>query len=132
FPPEPPREASRCVICTHQRQRCLPECIFAPHFPPSKAKECYNCIKLFTVNGMRHILENMPPQIRGPCIASLIVEAETRYRLPENEEVGGDFGVSNAVSQIHSVQQRIKLLEAELKTTKEQIATLQQDRDWSD
>ncbi|XVF87398.1 hypothetical protein PTKIN_Ptkin18bG0117100 [Pterospermum kingtungense] len=64
-----------CAACKHQRKKCESTCVFAPHFPASRANQFKEVHKIFGVKNMTGILENLNEEQKIRAVQSLEWEA---------------------------------------------------------
>ncbi|XP_050216261.1 LOB domain-containing protein 24-like [Mercurialis annua] len=103
-----------CAACKHQRRKCPPDCILAPHFPGNgPPKDFENAHKLFGVSNMVQALKKIPDlNLRNEAAKSMVYQANARARYP----VGGCRSV------LDQLQNEITKSEMELQSLTTQIA----------
>ncbi|MCL7034311.1 hypothetical protein MKW94_014683 [Papaver nudicaule] len=91
--PMPSNERS-CGACRYKRQKCLPQCPFAPFFPPNKKEDFQNIVKVYGgANFMK--LVNLAEPHKHLAADSMIFEANARISDPVN----GLAGIVDTLSQ---------------------------------
>ncbi|XP_058776193.1 LOB domain-containing protein 12-like [Vicia villosa] len=71
-----------CAACTHQRKKCLKDCLLAPYFPAHKPKMFHNAHSLYGVSNMVRILNELPKEKRDLAMRTLIYESNVRKIYP--------------------------------------------------
>ncbi|WMV35438.1 hypothetical protein MTR67_028823 [Solanum verrucosum] len=99
---------SPCAACKFLRRKCLPCCIFAPHFPPEEPHKFANVHKIFGASNVTKLLNEVLPHQREDAVNTLAYEAEARVRDP----------VYGCVSAITFLQRQVERLEKELDAAK--------------
>lgn len=82
----------------------MPDCIFAPHFPPEDPQKFANVHKIFGASNVTKLLNDLLPHQRDDAVNSLAYEAEARVRDP----------VYGCVGAISFLQRQVERLETEL------------------
>lgn len=95
---------SPCAACKFLRRKCVPGCIFSPHFPPEEHTKFVNVHKIFGAGNVTKLLSSLPPHLRDDAVNSLSYEAEARVRDP----------VYGCVAGISFLQRQIERLQKEL------------------
>ncbi|XP_022723742.1 LOB domain-containing protein 2-like [Durio zibethinus] len=72
---EPLNSRHACAACKHQRKKCEKDCVFASHFPATRANYFREVHKIFGVKNATSILENLSPHDRKRAVESLEWEA---------------------------------------------------------
>ncbi|OMP11382.1 hypothetical protein CCACVL1_00553, partial [Corchorus capsularis] len=101
-----------CAACKYQRRKCNPNCILAPFFPPSRAKDFLNAHKLFGVSNIKKSIETLDPPQRAIAMKSIIYQANMRASDP----VGGCY------RYIFELQSQIEWITAELNLVNQRLA----------
>ncbi|XP_047312775.1 LOB domain-containing protein 36-like [Impatiens glandulifera] len=104
---------SPCAACKFLRRKCMPECVFAPYFPPDNPQKFSNVHKVFGASNVSKILNDLSPNNREDAVSSLAFEAEFRLRDP----------VYGCVGLISSLQKRISQIQQNLHVAKKELAT---------
>ncbi|KAL1814658.1 hypothetical protein ACET3Z_017232 [Daucus carota] len=73
---------SPCAACKLLRRKCLPDCIFAPYFPPEELQKFISVPKIFGASNVAKLLNEVLPHQREDTVSSLSYEAEARLRDP--------------------------------------------------
>ncbi|CAN1247426.1 LOB domain-containing protein 25 [Linum perenne] len=98
---------SPCAACKFLRRKCLPECIFAPYFPPEEPHKFANVHKIFGASNVSKLLNEVMPHQREDAVNSLAYEAEARLKDP----------VYGCVGAISVLQRQVIRLQKELDAT---------------
>ncbi|OIW21024.1 hypothetical protein TanjilG_27460 [Lupinus angustifolius] len=103
--------ASPCAACKYLRRRCIPDCIFAPYFPPEERQKFANVHKIFGASNVTKLLNELLPHQREDAVNSLAFEAEARVRDP----VYGCVGVITFLQrQVQRLQKELDVVNADL------------------
>lgn len=105
--------SSPCAACKLQRRKCTQECIFAPYFPADQPHKFAYIHKVFGASNVAKLLNELSPNQREDAVQSLAYEAESRLRDP----------IYGCVGFISILQQRLKMLQAELVNARKELAT---------
>ncbi|RDX89713.1 Protein LATERAL ORGAN BOUNDARIES, partial [Mucuna pruriens] len=73
---------SPCAACKFLRRKCMPDCIFAPYFPPEEPQKFANVHKIFGASNVSKLLNEVQPHQREDAVNSLAYEAEARIKDP--------------------------------------------------
>ncbi|XP_022137550.1 protein LATERAL ORGAN BOUNDARIES-like [Momordica charantia] len=106
-----PHYYSPCAACKFLRRKCLPECDFAPYFPPEEPQKFANVHKVFGASNVGKLLKEVPPHQRADAVVSLAYEAEARIRDPVYGCVGA---ISCLQKQLHGLQKELDAAKARL------------------
>ncbi|KAK1263942.1 LOB domain-containing protein 6 [Acorus gramineus] len=100
-----------CAACKFLRRKCVPDCMFAPYFPPEHPQK-FSCVhRVFGASNVSKILQDLPPHRRGDAANSLVYEAE--FRL--HDHVYGCVGyVSNLNQNLQQIHHNLILAKNEL------------------
>ncbi|GKV07774.1 hypothetical protein SLE2022_193710 [Rubroshorea leprosula] len=98
---------SPCAACKFLRRKCLPDCVFAPYFPPEEPQKFANVHKIFGASNVSKLLNEVPPNQREDAVNSLAYEAEARMKDPV-------YGCAGAISVL---QRQVIRLQKELDAT---------------
>ncbi|KAK6928384.1 Lateral organ boundaries, LOB [Dillenia turbinata] len=98
---------SPCAACKFLRRKCLPDCVFAPYFPPEEPQKFANVHKIFGASNVSKLLNEIPSHQREDAVNSLAYEAEARMRDP----------VYGCVGAISVLQRQVIQLQKELDAT---------------
>lgn len=82
----------------------MPDCIFAPYFPPEEPLKFTHVHKIFGASNISKLLHEVLPHQREDTVNSLAYEAEARVRDP----------VYGCVGTISFLQMQVELLQKEL------------------
>ncbi|KAJ7945828.1 LOB domain-containing protein [Quillaja saponaria] len=93
-----------CAACKFLRRKCIPDCIFAPYFPPEEPQKFANVHKIFGASNVTKLLNELLPYQREDAVNSLSYEAEARVRDP----------VYGCVGAISFLQRQVQRLQKEL------------------
>ncbi|KAL9317986.1 hypothetical protein ACSQ67_014503 [Phaseolus vulgaris] len=52
---------SPCAACKFLRRKCMPDCLFAPYFPPEEPRKFVNVHKIFGASNVSKILNEVQP-----------------------------------------------------------------------
>lgn len=96
--------SSPCAACKFLRRKCLPECVFAPYFPPDSPQKFASVHKVFGASNVSKLLNELHPSRREDAVNSLAYEAEARLSDP----------VYGCVGVISILQHQLKQLQADL------------------
>ncbi|XP_004491980.1 LOB domain-containing protein 25-like isoform X2 [Cicer arietinum] len=98
---------SPCAACKFLRRKCMPDCIFAPYFPPEEPQKFANVHKIFGASNVSKLLNEVQPNQREDAVNSLAYEAEARIKDP----------VYGCVGAISVLQRQVIRLQKELDAT---------------
>ncbi|XP_022740707.1 LOB domain-containing protein 25-like isoform X2 [Durio zibethinus] len=98
---------SPCAACKFLRRKCMPDCIFAPYFPPEEPQKFVNVHKIFGASNVSKLLNEIQPHQREDAVNSLAYEAEARMKDP----------VYGCVGAISVLQRQVMRLQRELDAT---------------
>ncbi|XP_068345771.1 LOB domain-containing protein 25-like [Pyrus communis] len=98
---------SPCAACKFLRRKCMPDCIFAPYFPPEEPQKFANVHKIFGASNVSKLLNEVHPHQREDAVNSLAYEAEARMKDP----------VYGCVGAISVLQRQVIRLQKELDET---------------
>ncbi|XVF16359.1 hypothetical protein REPUB_Repub10bG0024600 [Reevesia pubescens] len=98
---------SPCAACKLLRRKCMPDCIFAPYFPPEEPQKFLNVHKIFGASNVSKLLNEISPHQREDAVNSLAYEAEARMKDP----------VYGCVGAISVLQRQVMRLQRELDAT---------------
>ncbi|KAK4603577.1 LOB domain-containing protein 25 [Quercus suber] len=98
---------SPCAACKFLRRKCMPDCIFAPYFPPEEPQKFANVHKIFGASNVSKLLNEVAPHQREDAVNSLAYEAEARIKDP----------VYGCVGAISVLQRQVIRLQKELDAT---------------
>ncbi|XWS40703.1 hypothetical protein CRYUN_Cryun17cG0018200 [Craigia yunnanensis] len=98
---------SPCAACKCLRRKCMPDCIFAPYFPPEEPQKFANVHKIFGASNVSKLLNEVSPHQREDAVNSLAYEAEARMKDP----------VYGCVGAISVLQRQVIRLQRELDAT---------------
>ncbi|MED6114472.1 LOB domain-containing protein 25, partial [Stylosanthes scabra] len=99
--------SSPCAACKFLRRKCMPDCIFAPYFPPEEPQKFANVHKIFGASNVSKLLNEVQPHQREDAVNSLAYEAEARIKDP----------VYGCVGAISVLQRQVIRLQKELDAT---------------
>lgn len=85
----------------------MPDCIFAPYFPPEEPTKFANVHKIFGASNVSKLLNEVAPHQREDTVNSLAYEAEARMKDP----------VYGCVGAISILQRQVIRLQKELDAT---------------
>lgn len=102
---------SPCAACKFLRRKCLPDCIFAPYFPPEEPQKFANVHKIFGASNVSKLLNEVLPHQREDTVNSLAYEAEARIKDPVYGCVGA---ISVLQRQIMRIQKELDATNADL------------------
>lgn len=85
----------------------MPDCIFAPYFPPEEPQKFANVHKIFGASNVSKLLNEVLPHQREDAVNSLAYEAEARIKDP----------VYGCVGAISVLQRQVIRLQKELDAT---------------
>ncbi|KAM7267637.1 hypothetical protein ACFE04_009803 [Oxalis oulophora] len=98
---------SPCAACKFLRRKCMPDCIFAPYFPPEEPQKFANVHKIFGASNVSKLLNEVQTHQREDAVNSLAYEAEARMKDP----------VYGCVGAISVLQRQVMRLQRELDAT---------------
>ncbi|XVF58006.1 hypothetical protein PTKIN_Ptkin07bG0027800 [Pterospermum kingtungense] len=98
---------SPCAACKCLRRKCMPDCIYAPYFPPEEPQKFANVHKIFGASNVSKLLNEIAPHQREDAVNSLAYEAEARMKDP----------VYGCVGAISVLQRQVMRLQRELDAT---------------
>ncbi|OIW12383.1 hypothetical protein TanjilG_04132 [Lupinus angustifolius] len=96
-----------CAACKFLRRKCMPDCVFAPYFPPEEPQKFTNVHKIFGASNVSKLLNEVLPHQREDAVNSLAYEAEARIKDP----------VYGCVGAISVLQRQVMKLQKELDAT---------------
>ncbi|KAE8697140.1 LOB domain-containing protein 6 [Hibiscus syriacus] len=99
--------SSPCAACKFLRRKCMPDCVFAPYFPPEEPQKFVNVHKVFGASNVSKLLNEVPAYQREDAVNSLAFEAEARLKDP----------VYGCVGAISVLQRQVIRLQRELDAT---------------
>ncbi|KAL1814655.1 hypothetical protein ACET3Z_017229 [Daucus carota] len=102
---------SPCAACKFLKRKCLPDCIFAPYFPPEEVQKFISVHKIFGASNVSKLLNEVLPHQREETVSSLSYEAEARLRDPVYGCVGT---ISILQLQVERLQKELNEANAEL------------------
>ncbi|OIW21218.1 hypothetical protein TanjilG_31086 [Lupinus angustifolius] len=102
-----------CAACKHMKRKCIPECLFAPYFPPENLQRFEQVHKVFGSNNVMKILRELNPSQREDAVKSLVYQAEARLRDP----------VNGCMGFISELQDRLNQIKTNINSTMEEIST---------
>ncbi|KAL8123426.1 hypothetical protein AgCh_011409 [Apium graveolens] len=105
------RYNSPCAACKFLRRKCIPDCFFAPYFPPEEPHKFTLVHKIFGASNVSKLLNEVLPHQREDVVSSLAYEAEARVRDPV-------FGCAGVIS---SLQWQVERLQTELDTANAEL-----------
>ena len=89
----------------------MPDCIFAPYFPPEEPSKFTHVHKIFGASNVSKLLHEVLPHQREDTVSSLAYEAEARVRDPVYGCVGA---ISFLQLQVERLQKELDAANAEL------------------
>ncbi|XP_038881578.1 protein ASYMMETRIC LEAVES 2-like [Benincasa hispida] len=104
---------SPCAACKFLRRKCLPDCIFAPHFPADQPKKFEAIHTIYGASNVSKLLNQLSYDERDKAAKSLIYEAEAWQRDP----------VHGCVGFISILQKRLNELQIELAIARRELST---------
>ncbi|EPS69493.1 hypothetical protein M569_05273 [Genlisea aurea] len=104
-----------CAACKFLRRKCLPECVFAAYFPPDQPQRFASVHKIFGAGNVAKLLNELRPNQRQDCVASLAYEADMRLRDP----------IYGCVGVISVLQHRLRQLRIDLSCAKSELSKYQ-------
>ena len=107
-----PRSSSSCAACKFLKRRCIPNCIFAPHFRSDECKKFAKVHKVFGASNVSKILIEVPEEQREDTVNSLAYEAEARLKDP----------VYGCIGAIALLQRKMAELQHDLAVAKARLA----------
>lgn len=110
-----PALSSPCAACKLLRRKCLPECAFAPYFPPDKPQKFAQVHRVFGASNVTKLLQEVPPGQREDAVNSLAYEADMRLRDPV-------YGCAGLVALLH---RQLRQLRLELALVRAEVAMYQ-------
>ncbi|KAL1814653.1 hypothetical protein ACET3Z_017227 [Daucus carota] len=103
--------SSPCAACKFLKRKCLPDCIFAPHFPPEELQNFISVHKIFGASNVSKLLNEVLPHQREDAASTLTYEANARLKDPV-------YGCVHAISilqlQVEGLQKELDEANAEL------------------
>ncbi|XP_077252575.1 uncharacterized protein LOC143891977 [Tasmannia lanceolata] len=109
-----------CAACRRFRQRCPPNCPFAPYFPPEQQEEFDNVHRVFGARSVRNLLASLNPNARANAMESIKWQAEMRRLDPE-------FG---AMGVINNLRTEVEMMEREREMWDREMQMLLREREW--
>lgn len=108
----------------------MPDCIFAPYFPPEEPQKFANVHKIFGASNVSKLLNEVQPHQREDAVNSLAYEAEARIKDPVYGCVGA---ISVLQRQVIRLQKELDATNADLIrytcTSPTEMPTTHQDHD---
>ncbi|RWV87780.1 hypothetical protein GW17_00050192 [Ensete ventricosum] len=68
--------ASPCAACKFLRQKCQPESVFAPYFPPDQPQKFVHVQRVFGASNVTKLLHELHPYKREDVVNSLAYKAD--------------------------------------------------------
>ncbi|KAK9113221.1 hypothetical protein Scep_020740 [Stephania cephalantha] len=103
---------SPCAACKFLRRKCIPDCPFAPYFPPDNPQKFTNVHKVFGASNVSKLLSELhTPAQKEDAVNSLAYEAQARLDDPVYGCVGH---ITNLSRQLSRVQQDLYSAKLEL------------------
>ncbi|XVE51417.1 hypothetical protein DITRI_Ditri02bG0038500 [Diplodiscus trichospermus] len=99
-----------CAACKHQRKKCDNECVFAPHFPATRANSFREVHKIFGVKNMTGILEHLSFPERKKAVESLEWEAFSWKEDPIEGPLGVFRKLEEELELLKNQQNELELL----------------------
>ncbi|XP_042485382.1 LOB domain-containing protein 24-like [Macadamia integrifolia] len=114
-----------CAACKHQlRSKCHKNCILAPYFPISQYQDFMIVKKLFGVDSLTRILNEIEPDQRKEAIKSMVIESKAR----KDDPVEGIVGIINKLqTQIQSCENELAIVNQQLSYCKQREQLQSQD-----
>lgn len=109
----PVRYGSPCAACKFLRKKCVPDCIFAPHFPADQPKKFEAVHTIYGASNVSRLLNQLSYKERDEAAKSLIYEAEAWQKDP----------VHGCVAFISILQNRLNDLQTQLSIARRQLST---------
>ncbi|KAK4760305.1 hypothetical protein SAY87_005198 [Trapa incisa] len=100
-----------CAACKFLRRKCVPDCVFAPYFPPEEPQKFINVHRIFGASNVSKLLNEVLPHQREDAVNSLAYEAEARVKDPVYGCVGA---ISVLQRQVMSLQKELDATNADL------------------
>lgn len=111
------RASSSCAACKFLKRRCVPTCLFAPHFRSDEPKKFAKVHKVFGASNVSKILVGVPQHQREDTVSTLVYEAEARLQDP----------VYGCVGAIAVLQARMTQLQHDLDIARTRLACVELD-----
>ncbi|CAA7399018.1 unnamed protein product [Spirodela intermedia] len=109
---------SPCGACKFLRRKCLPECVFAPHFGAEEGPVPFAAIhRVFGASNVSKLLRRVSPAERCAAVVAIGYEAQARIRDP----------VYGCVAHVFALQQEIASLEAQVMQGRAQLGLAMAD-----
>ncbi|KAG8477245.1 hypothetical protein CXB51_030000 [Gossypium anomalum] len=100
-----------CAACKFLRRKCMPDCVFAPYFPPEEPQKFINVHKIFGASNVSKLINEVAPHQREDAVNSLAYEAEARLKDPVYGCVGA---ISILQRQVLRLQRELDAIHADL------------------
>ncbi|XP_017628732.2 protein LATERAL ORGAN BOUNDARIES isoform X1 [Gossypium arboreum] len=100
-----------CAACKFLRRKCMPDCVFAPYFPPEEPQKFINVHKIFGASNVSKLINEVAPHQREDAVNSLAYEAEARLKDPVYGCVGA---ISILQRQVFRLQRELDAIHADL------------------
>ncbi|XP_010523689.1 PREDICTED: LOB domain-containing protein 18-like [Tarenaya hassleriana] len=105
-----------CGACKFLRRKCVPGCIFAPHFDHEEGATYFSAVhKVFGASNVSKLLGQIPLHKRSDAVTTICYEAHARLSDP----------VYGCFTQIFALQQQVVNLQTELSHLQAHLATLE-------
>ncbi|CAI9289665.1 unnamed protein product [Lactuca saligna] len=111
-PPDQTPATTPCGACKFLRRKCIPGCIFAPHFTTDHGAALFAAVhKVFGASNVSKLLMHLPVHRRPHAIATISYEAQARLFDP----------VYGCISTVIGLQLQVAALQTELAMVQNQL-----------
>lgn len=105
-----------CGACKYVKRRCLPECIFAPHFSHAEGVDHFVSIhKIFGASKLTKFLSELHPSYHAATVQSILYEAQARLQNP----------IYGCISEILFLHQQVEMLQAQVANLQAALTTME-------
>ncbi|GJN10223.1 hypothetical protein PR202_ga28300 [Eleusine coracana subsp. coracana] len=90
-----------CAACKHRRNKCPPNCPFAPYFSPHDGARFAAVQSVFGMKNVAKILADLPEEHRADAVDSLVHQAVERQKNPT-------YGCASYVSLLDNIIREVR------------------------
>lgn len=114
-----------CGACKFLRRKCIPGCIFAPHFTTDQGAALFAAVhKVFGASNVSKLLMHLPVHRRPHAVATISYEAQARLFDPVYGCISTVIGLQ---LQVAALQTELAMVQNQLINNRVSVATAIQD-----